>query len=150
MSETDTKEPETTPKKPQMKIDLTTPEGQDIIRSLMNSIQGIDPRTRQVLLDFMDFGSIVERTTLSTRKDVQRVAYFRYVGRTLFPNNDKDPFTVASEVISEASMAKGGEKAKQVVELFRNTPDLSPLQQSITDTQPQTWQKKIFGGGNKE
>ena len=135
---------------PQPQIDITSPEGLEFVRNLMISVKGGDPRAKQILLDFMDFGSIVERTKLSTRKDVQRVAFFRYNGRTLFPDNPNDPFSIAAEVIAEASMAKDGFKSAQTVDLFRTTPDMADLKQSIEDAQPQSIRERIFGRRSKE
>lgn len=132
------------------RIDITTPEGMKFIRDLIISAQGGDPQARQALTNFMSFDNPVEGSNLSTRKDVQRVVYFTYVGMSIFPDLKNDPFTDAAEVIATVSKAKGGFKSNQTVELFRTSPDMAALKQSIEDAQPKSWRERIFGKGRSE
>ena len=115
------------------KLDILTPEGMRIIRNLIVSAQGGDPEAQQTLNDFMRFDDSIERTNLPTRKDVQRIAYLSYIGRSLFPDNFDDPFTIAAECISKSFMAKGGEKSKQFVQLFQKTPNVIDLTSSTQE-----------------
>jgi hypothetical protein len=120
------------------------------IRDLMISAQGGDPQARQALTNFMSFDNPVEGSNLATRKDVQRVVYFTYVGMSFFPDVKNDPFTDAAEIIATVSKAKGGFKSNQTVELFRTSPDMAALKQSIEDIQSPSIRDRIFGRGKSD
>lgn len=126
-------------------LNLMSPEGLDFLRDFVTIARGGDPRTRQTLNDFVDLKSKVQKTNLPTKKDVQRVAYFLYVGKSLFPYIDDDPFTLAADCIAEASMARGGEKSKQVVDLFKRTPSMVDLK-DVQEAEKQGFFQNLIGG----
>lgn len=130
-------------------IKLFTSEGMGYLADFMTITQGGDPRARQTLNDFIDLKSNVQKTNLPTKKDVQRVAYFLYVGKTKFPDRDDDPFTVASDCIAIASMARGGQMAKHVVDLHKRTPSMVDMK-TVEEAQERGIVNKLFDGGGKE
>ena len=129
-------------------IDLATPEGQKFLRNIIVIGQGGNPEAQQSLNEFMSFDDDIERTNLPTRRDVQRASFWLYVGATFFPDIDDDPFTIAGKCVAKGFMAKSGEKSKQFVDMFRQSPDLAALErvgnneQSLTD--------RILGRGKRE
>jgi len=120
---------------------LPEPEMDDkkILR-LMQIGEGLDPDRQQSINDFMDMKSVIERTNLPTVLDCQRVDYLLYAGKIHFRDIKDDPFTMAAETEAITFMPRGGEKAKQVVQLMQRWPDVSALttnpeesRRSITD-----------------
>jgi hypothetical protein len=136
---------ETPPQKPeQKKVEI---DEKRLLR-LSQIAEGKDPDAQQSLNDFMNMKSVIERTNLPTVVDCQRLDYLLYAGKIFFPGIENDPFTMAAETEAITYMPRGGEKAKQVVELMKQTPDVVQLQtgaepkKSITD--------RVLGRGKSE
>ena len=128
----------------QPEFDISTPEGQRALRNIIITAQGGNPEAQQTLNEFMRFDDSIERTNLPKRKDVQRAIFFSFVGQTLYPDTKDDPFTVAAECIAKGFMAKGGEKSKQFVDMFRSTPNLTDLQNLQGPTE-RSFTDRLFG-----
>lgn len=120
------KEPEARPERPE--LDALSPEGQEALRNLIVTLEGGNPRAQSLLIDFMQMRSNVERTFLPTRRDVQQVDYANYAAKTFWPDHPNNPFADCRDSICESWMPYKGEKSRQTVELFRQTPNLSDLQ----------------------
>lgn len=129
------------------KLELT-PEFLENMRKIIVMAQGGNPEAQQTLNEFMKFANNIERTNLPNRKDVQMVAYLHYAGMVLFPETNEDPFTKAADSISIAFMAKGGEKSKQFVDLFKQTPSLADLQ--MIQEKPEGIMNRVLGRGKTE
>lgn len=110
---------------------------------------GVDPDRQQSINDFMDMKSVIERTNLPTVVDCQRIDYLLYAGRIHFPDLENDPFTKAAETEAISYMPRGGEKAKQVVELMKRYPDISELTTSNGPNQRNMFDK-LLGRGSEE
>lgn len=101
----------------------------DDIRRLMIIASGGDPEAQQTLNEFIKFGNNIERSNLPTVRDVVRVSYLDYAGKTLYSSfAKKNPFSLAAECMAIAFMAKNGDKSKQFVDLMKNTPSITDLQ----------------------
>ena len=112
-------------------------------------IKGINPQAQQTINDFMDFTNIIERTNLPTRLDVQRMVFFDFVSRTYFPDEPENPFGVLAEALASSFMAKGGEKAKQFVEMMKQTPSLADLQ-TLAPAQNNSFIDRFLGRSKEE
>lgn len=89
--------------------------------------KGGDPEAQQSINKFLNFDSVIERTNLPTRTDVQIMGCAKFASKVCF-NDDKDtPFRNVYEAFSSAFMAKGGDKSKQFVEMTKQTPNLMDL-----------------------
>ena len=98
------------------------------IGRLFSVLDGKDPDAQQTVTDFLKMKSVIERTNLPDIKTVLTIAQLLGYGKLYFPNDPNDPFTLIANTLAEAYMARNGEKAKQFVELMRNTPNMSELQ----------------------
>jgi hypothetical protein len=111
--------------------------------------EGKDPDAQQSLTNFMDMKSVIERTNLPTIVDCQRVDYLVYAGKTLYPDVEDDPFTIAAETEAITYMPRGGEKAKQVVELMKQTPNVVDLQ-TVNEVNKKSMVDRVLGRGKTE
>jgi len=116
------------------------------IRRLLISVTGGNPDTEQTITDFMDMKSPVEGSNLPNRRDVQLEVYLDICGKFLFPEIPDDPFTVLRDSIALTFKAKGGEKAKQFVEMVRNQPDLSKIASMPEEVQRSTLDRVLRRG----
>lgn len=137
--------PEETPSTPS----LLKIESFEDLRKILVLSRGGDPEAQQTLNNFLKFNDNIERTNLPTRKDVQLISYVDYAGKTLYPDNPDNPFTVAANCIAVAFMAKGGDKSKQFVELMKQVPSLTDLQTHGVEQQRSTLDK-VLGRGKAE
>ena len=126
-----------------------TDEEVNKIRRLLISLKGGNPDAEQTINDFMDMKSPVEGSNLPNRRDVQLEVYLDICGKFLFPEIPDDPFTVLRDSIALTFKAKGGEKAKQFVEMVRNQPDLSALASMPEDVKQGAF-SKFLGRGKTE
>jgi hypothetical protein len=110
---------------------------------------GIDPDAQQSLTNFMDMKNVIERTNLPTIVDCQRVDYLIYAGKLYYPDTPDNPFTMAAETEAITYMPRGGEKAKQVVELMKQTPNVVDLQ-SVNEVNKQSLVDRVLGRGKTE
>lgn len=124
------------------------PEKLEAIRQLVVSAQGGNPEAEQTLNKFLRFDSNIERTNLPKRQDVKLVTFYDYAAKSFFPNIKNNPFSDLVESVTVAFMAKGGEKAKQVVEIFKQTPDIVGLEG--LQEQQRGFIDKALGRGKKE
>lgn len=106
----------------------------NLVRRAVLSSKGVNPDAEQTITDFMDMKDPVQGSNLPSRRDVQLEVYLEICGEFLFPDNPNDPFTVLRNSIATTFKAKGGEKAKQFVEMVRNQPDLSSLAAASQET----------------
>ena len=120
----------------------------DLMR-LLAILDGQNPDTQQTITDFLNMDDPIQQTNLPKRKDVQRIAYLHYAGRTFFPDKKDNAFALAVESISLAFSAKGGMKSNQFVDIVRNTTDLSGLQ-GIPEDEKRGIIDKITGRGKTE
>lgn len=104
----------------------------DLMR-FMQILDGINPDAVQTMNDFLDMKNIIERSNLSTRRDVQLIVYLDMCSEFYFPEHTKNPFARMRDSLARAFLAKGGFKSNQFVELMRNQPDLSGMQTSSED-----------------
>lgn len=111
---------------------------------LSQIVDGKDPDRQQSINDFMDMKSVIERTNLPTETDCQRVDYLLYAGKTYYPDFPHDPFTDAAESEAISYMPRKGEKAKQVVELMKQYPDISELMTTQEAEKP-SLRERILG-----
>ena len=111
-------------------------------------LDGVNPEAQQTITDFMDMKDPVEGSNLPRRRDVQFLVYLDICGKFLFPDVQNDPFTVLRDSIAQAFKAKGGEKAKQFVEMVRNQPDLSSLS-TMPDDVKRSALDRILGRGKE-
>lgn len=125
-----------------------TDEDINKIRRLLVSIKGGNPDAQQTITDFMDMKDPVEGSNLPNRRDVQLEIYLDICGKFLFPDIPDDPFTILRNSIALTFKAKGGEKAKQFVEMVRNTTDLSALT-SMPDEVKQGIFSRFMGRGKE-
>lgn len=129
-----------------------TPEKLELIRDTMISLEGGNPKAQQSINDLIRIEHTVETSNLPTRADVHFIAWLLMVSRMLYPNNPNNPFEKLAVVIALSFKAKGGMKAQQIVDLFRNQPNLGDIQTVLgmqEQTQP-SFRQRIFGRGSKE
>jgi len=104
-------------------------ENIDDLQSILTLAQGGNPHAEQTLNKFLNFESPIERTNLPTLRHVQVMAYLDVCGKHFFPNRFDNPFTLAAHSIASAFMARNGDKSKQFVDLMRQVPSMTELQQ---------------------
>jgi hypothetical protein len=92
-------------------------------------LDGQNPDAQQTMNDFLDMRNIIERTNLSTRRDIQLIVYLDMCSEYYFSDSN-NPFAKLRDSLARGFLAKGGFKSNQFVELMRNQPDLSGMQTS--------------------
>lgn len=135
-----------------MSIKNLTPETLDMIRDLNISLDGGNPKAQQTINELIEITHPVETSNLPTRADVHFMAWLLMVSRTKFPHNPNNPFEKMAVAVATSFKAKGGMKAQQIVDLFRNQPNLGDIQKVLGVQEPAqpTIRQRIFGGGSKE
>ena len=137
-----------------IKISLkdVTPELIDRLRDLNIVMEGGNPRAQQTINELIEIAHPVETSNLPTRADVHFISWLLLVSRTKFPNNPNNPFEKLAVAIIQTFKAKGGMKAQQIVDLFRNQPNLGDIQKVLgvqEQTQP-SFTDRIFRRGSRE
>ena len=124
-------------------------ESIDDMRRILVIAKGGDPDAIQAITKFMDFNSNAERSYYPDKTITLCTAQLSGYGKVFFPNDDWDPFTLVSDVISVHFMGYKGYKANQFVDMTRQTPNLDALKSS-PDEMKQSMISKILGRGKTE
>jgi len=90
-------------------------------------LDGKDPDAQQMIPDFTDMKNPVESSNLPLKRDVHFVSYLGYVGDSYFPEFPNNPFTRLRDHVALGYKARGGWRTQQLVEVLRQTPDLSEI-----------------------
>ena len=99
----------------------------DIMRLNM-ILDGKDPDAQQMIPDFTDMKNPVESTNLPLKRDVHFISYLGYVGESYFPEFHDNPFTSLRNHVALGYKARGGWRTQQLVEVLRQTTDLSGIE----------------------
>lgn len=128
-------------------FDAMSQEGQTALRRLLLTLEGGNPDAQALLNDFIRMNSPIERTFLPTRRDVLQIDYANYAAKTFWPDVPNNPFADCVNSLCESWMPYKGEKSRQTVELFRQTPNLADLQ---TVSESRSLVDKLLGRESKE
>lgn len=120
------------------------------LQDLLTVVQGGDPNAQQLIKDFADFKSLVERSNFPTQKEVHLSAFLDYAGKILFPDNPENPFSVLRDTLAVAFMARKGWKSNSFVEMVKQTPSLAELFGNGDVGQPKSWRERLLGGRGSE
>lgn len=116
----------------------------------MNMIMdGKDPDAQQMIPDFTDMKNPVESSNLPLKRDVHFVSYLGYVGDSYFPEYPNNPFTRLRDHVALGYKARGGWRTQQLVEVLRQTPDLSEIGASGQDVKASI-KDKLLGRSKTE
>lgn len=133
--------------------DLTPPafkiESLDDLKRILTIAKGGDPDAIQAITNFMDFKSNVERSYFPTTAISLCVAQQIGYGKTYFPNDGWDPFTLIADCLSIGFMPYKGFKSNQFVDMTRQTPNLDALTTSSEEVK-QGFISRILGRGKEE
>jgi len=140
MSETKEEEPKEEPKEPLSE--------RDIMRLNM-ILDGKDPDAQQMIPDFTDMKNPVESSNLPLKRDVRFISYLGYVGESYFPDFPDNPFTRLRDHVALGYKARGGWRTQQLVEVLRQTTDLSGIELTSQDVKASI-KDRILGRGKKE
>jgi len=121
----------------------------DDVRRILVIAKGGDPNAIQAITKFMDFNSNAERSYFPDKTMTLCTAQLSGYGKTFFPNDDWDPFSLVADVIAVHFMGYKGYKSGQFVEMTRQTTNLDALKSS-PDEVKQGIISRILGGGKKE
>jgi len=108
-----------------------------------------DPDTQQMIPDFTDMKNPVESSNLPLKRDVHFVSYLGYVGDSYFPDIPNNPFTRLRDHVALGYKARGGWRTQQLVEVLRQTPDLSEIGASGQDVKASI-KDKLLGRSKTE
>jgi len=120
----------------------------DIMRLNM-ILDGKDPDAQQMIPDFTDMKNPVESSNLPLKRDVHFVSFLGYVGDSYFPDIPNNPFTRLRDHVSLGYKARGGWRTQQLVEVLRQTPDLSEIGTTGPDVKTSI-RDKLLGRGKTE
>jgi hypothetical protein len=104
----------------------------DIMRLNM-ILDGKDPDAQQMIPDFTDMKNPVESSNLPLKRDVHFISFLGYVGESYFPDFPENPFTRLRDHVAEGYKARGGWRTQQLVEVLRQTTDLSGIEVTSQD-----------------
>jgi len=145
MSETEAKEEVIEETKEEPKEPLSE---RDIMR--MNMIMdGKDPDAQQMIPDFTDMKNPIESSNLPLKRDVHFVSFLGYVGESYFPDIPNDPFTRLRNHVALGYKARGGWRTHQLVDVLRQTTDLSGIEVTGQDVKASV-KDRLLGRGKTE
>jgi hypothetical protein len=126
-------------------------ENIDDLRRMLVVAKGGDPDAIQAITNFMDFGSNAERSYFPDKTITLCTAQLSGFGKTYFPDDEWDPYTLVADAIATHFMGYKGYKSNQFVDMTRQTPNLADLQTSLglEEGKPSLW-KRITGGQKTE
>lgn len=130
-----------------MSVEINS-EQLEAMRRLFVILDGQDPEAQQTLNNFLKFNNNIERSNFPTTKVVLCISQLTGYGSLLF-GEDNNPFSMIADALSIAFMARQGEKSKQFVDLFKQTPSLSELQ-TLSEPQQRGLMDRIAGRGKEE
>jgi len=140
-----TTEPETKPATPQPAFKI---ESLDDMKKVLIIAKGGDPDAIQAVAQFMDMKSNIERSYFPDRTISICVAQLTGYGKTHFPSDTWDPFSLIADCLSIGFMPYKGFKSNQFVDITRQTPNLDALQTSSEEVK-QGILSKVFGRGKE-
>ena len=108
------------------------------------------PDAIQAVANFMDLKNPQERTYFPDKQTAIAMAQLEGYGKLYFPEEDWNPFSLVSEVITVSLMGYKGFKSNQFVDMTRQTPDLSDLQTVAEQQPPGGLLSRITGRGTTE
>jgi hypothetical protein len=131
--------------RPTFKIDTL-----EDLRKVLVIAKGGDPNAIQAITKFMDFDSNAERSYFPDKTVTLCTAQLSGYGKTFFPNDDWNPFSLVADVLAVHFMGYKGYKSAQFVDMTRQTPNLDALKSTQFEEIKQGIFSKILGGGKKE
>jgi len=137
------KQPEQEPQ-PSFKI-----ESLDDMKRVLTIARGGDPDAIQAIAQFMDMKSNIERSYFPDKFISICVAQLTGYGKTHFPTDSWDPFSLVADCLSIGFMPYKGFKSNQFVDMTRQTPNLDALQ-TTSDEVKQGVLSRVFGRGKTE
>ena len=138
------KQPKQEPK-PSFKI-----ESLDDMKRVLTIARGGDPDAIQAIAQFMDMKSNIERSYFPDRFISICVAQLTGYGKTYFPEDSWDPFSLVADCLSIGFMPYKGFKSNQFVDMTRTQPDLSGLKTTLGEEQARGIIDKITRRGKTE
>lgn len=123
-------------------------ESIDDIKRILTIAKGGDPDAIQALSNFMNLKSSEERSYFPDKTTTIGIAQLNGLGRTYFPNDDWDPFSLCAECIAVSYMGYKGFKSNQFVDMTRQAPNLDALKTS-SDEVKQGLVARILGRSNQ-
>ena len=136
------KQPKQEPK-PSFKI-----ESLDDMKRVLTIARGGDPDAIQAIAQFMDMKSNIERSYFPDKHISICVAQLTGYGKTYFPEDSWDPFSLVADCLSIGFMPYKGFKSNQFVDMTRQTPNLDALQ-TTSDEVKQGVLSRVFGRGKE-
>lgn len=121
----------------------------DDLKRVLTIARGGDPDAIQAIVSFMDLKSNIERSYFPDKITSLCVAQLTGLGKTYFPVDDWDPFTLVADCIAISYMPYKGFKSNQFVDMTRQTPNLDALKISPEEVK-QGLISKILGRGKTE
>lgn len=118
------------------------------LKNLLTIARGGDPDAIQAVSQFMDMKSNIERSYFPKEIISIVVAQLTGYGKTFFPDDSWDPFSLVADCISIGFMPYKGFKSNQFVDMTRQTPNLDALQTSSEEAK-QGFISKLLGRGKE-
>ncbi len=131
--------------KPLFKIDSL-----DDLKRVSIIARGGDPDAIQAVANFMNLKSTQERSYFPDKTTALAMAQLEGFGKLYFPEDEWNPFSLVSEVVSISLMGYKGFKSNQFVDMTRQTHDLSALQDVAEQQQSRSLFNRITGRGKTE
>lgn len=117
----------------------------DDLKRVLTIARGGDPDAIQAVAKFMNLDSPVEGSYFPDKMTSLAIAQLNIFGKSYYPNDDWNPYSMAAEKISEGFKGFKGFKSNQFMEMTRQTPNLSSLQ-ATPDEVRKGFLSRIFGG----
>jgi len=113
--------------KPNINIDITTPEGRKVIFEILCMVKGIDPSQVQGMAKFMDSDSVDETTYYPTQRTSLAISQLRLYGKSFY-GDEPNEYELAADLIGTGLKGFKGFKANQYVEITSGQQNLDKLQ----------------------
>lgn len=118
------------------------------LQNMLTIARGGDPDAIQAVAQFMNMRSNIERSYFPEKIISIVVAQLTGYGKTFFPKESWDPFSMIADCLSIGFMPYKGFKSNQFVDMTRQTPNLDALQTPSEEVK-QGIISRIFRSGNE-
>lgn len=136
-----------TVKPPEESLPLVIRNTQDLYE-IMLALKGGNPKAQQILNNFLDFESVLERSNFPNLEITQMMATLKMASVFFYQDTDLNPFKVAYESAASSLMALKSKKSDQFVDMTKQTPAIAEL--TTQGGEKPSLRERLFGRKKEE
>lgn len=122
----------------------------DDLKKVLIIAKGGDPDAQQAIANFMNLSSTAERSYFPDKLTALAIGQLNGFGRLYYPKDEWNPYTLVADSLSVGLMGYKGFKSNQLVDITRQTPNLSDLKTASDAVQNRGLFSRLLGGSKEE